>query len=589
LTLVRDIAEYRREENQGGPTMSMNSIEIDDARGRPALLWLYPVLIGFAVALIVLQTVPLFVPIGPMNWDVLIYYDAIGRIGQGQWPAIDFFAPVGPLEYFLAAFSNWLFADAQPVFLTQWIWLPVTVPVMALILWDVAAGGRGKLAFWLLAPWMLFTLLPFNGISFYPYPGTDGFGIYNRHGAHLIYLVAVSVLFVRGPVIQTVVLSVLVLSLAFCKITAFLAAGPILLFGLALGRIRIATAITTALICVGVTGVAELSTGLVVPYVQDIILLASQNTDALLPRFLTAASMHFNVFGAGGLLAVVLLIAAVSGNHAAGGRRGGSPLARLIDADWFWVGLLLVCGLFYETQNTGSQAFLMVWPALLAILMRPRAGYGRYQAVILVLIGFTVVPNVSSVMHKAARAMAVAPGYVRLDAPDLGPLGLFSVKDVFAERAERMRGIYISHRDTFEAIAETEALPSFLLYSDPDYQYLLLEEMQAAVSAIRSYELRTKRRFERVLNLDFANPFPYLLNRKGAEYVAIGADPNRAVPQLDDKTRDAVAQTDLVLLPTCPVQHARNVLLEHYATALTEHQRITLTPCFDAFILPAAR
>ena len=284
-----------------------------------------------------------------------------GGSRRGSGRTVDFFAPVGPLEYSLATFSNWLFPNAQPVFLTQWIWLPITVPVMGLILWDVAAGGRGKLAFWLLAPWMLFTLLPFNGIDFYPYPGTDAFGIYNRHGAHLIYLVAVSVLFVRGPVIQTVVLSVLVLSLAFCKITAFLAAGPILLFGLALGRIRFATAITTALICVCVTGIAELSTGLVVPYVQDIILLASQNTGALLPRFLTAASMHFNVFAAGALLAIVLLFAALGGNPAAGGRDGSNRIARMIDADWFWVGLLLVCGLFYETQNTGGQAFLLVW------------------------------------------------------------------------------------------------------------------------------------------------------------------------------------------------------------------------------------
>ena len=65
--------------------MNMNSIEDNDARGRRALVWLYPVLIAFVLALIVLQTVPLFAPIGPMNWDVLVYYDAIGRIAQGQW------------------------------------------------------------------------------------------------------------------------------------------------------------------------------------------------------------------------------------------------------------------------------------------------------------------------------------------------------------------------------------------------------------------------------------------------------------------------------------------------------------------------
>jgi hypothetical protein len=566
--------------------MSMNVMDGTEARGRRALIWLYPVLIVFALLLVVLQTLPLVVPIGPMYWDVLVYYDAIGRIANGQWPAIDFFAPVGPAEYFLAAFSNFLFPQAQPVLLTQWIWLPVTVPVMALILWDVAGRQGGGAAFWLLAPWMLFTALPYNVVDFYPYPGTDAFGIYNRHGAHLIYLVAATVLFVRGPVLQMVLLSVLLLALAFCKITAFLAAGPILLFGLVLGRIRLSTAVITALVCVGVTGVAELTTGLVVPYVQDIIVLASQNTDALLPRFLTAASLHFNVFGAGGVLAIVLLIAALAGNAAARGRPDGNPVARMIDADWFWVGLLLLCGLFYETQNTGSQAFLMVWPALLAILLRPRSGYGRFGTAIVVLVGLAVLPNVSTVLHKAARALAVAPGYIALDAPDLGPLGRVSAKDVFVTRAERIRQIYIDRRDTFEEIAAQGILPSFLLFSDPDYQYLLLQEMQGVTEAIKSYELRNRRRFETILSLDFANPFPYILNRKGTRYVSIGADPNRAVPELDGQARDAVAETDLVLLPTCPTHHARNVLLEHYAPALGGHERITLTPCYDAFILP---
>ncbi|MDF1607567.1 hypothetical protein PZ897_05205 [Hoeflea sp. YIM 152468] len=567
--------------------MNMHSMDMNGTPGRRALLWLYPLLLAFVLLLAVLQSLPLVLPIGPMYWDVLVYYDAIGRIGQGQWPSLDFFAPVGPLEYFLAALSARLFADAHPVLLTQWIWLPVTVPVMALILWDVARGS-GKAAVWLLAPWMLFTALPYNGVDYYPYPGTDAFGIYNRHGAHLIYLTAAAVLFVRSPVVQTLVLSLLVLAMAFCKITALLAASPLLLFGLVLGRIRPVTALATALICVGATGVAELLTGMVIPYVQDIVVLASQNTGALLPRFLTAASLHFNVFGAGGLVAIVLLIAALSGKAAADGQSGNSRHAGMFDADWFWVGLLLVCGLFYETQNTGSQAFLMVWPALLAILLRPKADYAGYRSLILVLIGFTVIPTVSTVLHKAARALAVAPGYIALDAPDLGPLGRVSAKDVMVEQADRMRGVYIAQRSAYEAIAETEALPSFLLFSDPDYQYLLIQEMQAATVAIRALEKNSGRRFERVLNLDFANPFPFILGIKGADHVAIGADPNRAVPALDARTRDAVARTDLVLAPGCPVHYARKALFDHYASALSGHTRIALTPCYDAYILTTA-
>tara|TARA_R110002020_G_scaffold50818_1_gene143840 strand:+ start:15874 stop:17580 length:1707 start_codon:yes stop_codon:yes gene_type:complete len=567
--------------------MNADFRDLDETPNRRVLVWLYPVLAVFTAILLLLQILPLVLPIGPMYWDVLVYYDAIGRIAQGQWPAIDFFVPVGPLEYFLAAFSNWLFPDAQPVLMTQWIWLPVTVPVMALILWDTARRGF-RVALWLLVPFMLYTALPFNVIDFYPYPGTDAFGIYNRHGAILLYLVAATVLFVRSPVIQTVCLSVLLLGLAFCKITAFIAAGPMLLFGLMLGRIPLGAAIATALVCIGVTGLVELSTGVVVPYVQDIVLLASQNTGAILPRFLTAASQHFDVLGAGGILAMVMLAAALSGHEAAGGRASGNRLARAIDAPWFWVGLLLVCGLFFETQNTGGQAFLLVWPALLMILLQPLGLYGRLGPVILVLVGFTALPNVSTMLHKAARLVAVAPGYATLDAPDLGPIGRVSAKDVFIEQAERMRGIYVSHRPTFEAIAETEALPSFIMFSEPDYQYLLLKEMQEATVAIKALEAQTGRRFERVLNLDFANPFPYILGIPGAEYVAIGADPSRALPKLDARTRQAVGRTDLVLAPVCPFHRTRKQLFEHYQSALTGHARITLTPCFDAYVLPPA-
>jgi hypothetical protein len=150
-----------------------------------------------------------------------------------------------------------------------------------------------------------------------------------------------------------------------------------------------------------------------------------------------------------------------------------------------------------------------------------------------------------------------------------------------------MRRIYIEHRDTYEAIAETEALPSFLQFSEPDFQFLLLEEMQTVTEAVMLLEAQDGRRFETVLNLDFANPFPFILKRKGTYHVAIGADPYRALPALDQKTLDAVAQTDLVLAPVCPVLHSRNLLKQHYAPALVNHQRIVLTPCFEAYVLSA--
>lgn len=541
---------------------------------------LYAVLLAFVALAIGLQMLPLVLPIGPMYWDVLVYYDAIGRISAGQHPVTDFMLPVGPLEAWMAWLSSQAFPQAHPVLLTQLAWLPVTAPVMALIVFDVAR--RSAAAAWgLMLPWMLFTALPFNDVSYLPYAGTDGFGIYNRHGAHLLYLVAAAVLFVRRPGLQAVILTVLMLSLAFCKITAFLAAGPILILGLLTRRIRIRTAVGVAAACLLVVVPLDLATAIVRDYLADIVLLAEDNAQTLMPRFLTAASQRFDILGAGALLILVLFGIDVTGR---GGRTQPRLFLGFLDSDWMWIGVTLFCGLAFETQNTGSHPYIMAWPALLRVLLRPREGHGAQRGLVLALFAFTAVPLASKLIHSAIRTAALAPSYVAMNEPILGPLGRVSAKDVFVEQAERMRPIYIEHRPTFEAIARTEALPSFMLFSEHNYQFLLLQEIGRAAQAIVDLEAREGRRFETVFNLDFANPFPYILKRPGPKHVAIGADPSRAIPDPDAETLASVAAADIVLEPKCPYHHARLRLEQIYAPALQGRREIALTPCFDALV-----
>lgn len=550
---------------------------------------LYAALMIFVALAVVLQLLPLVVPIGPMYWDVLVYYDAIGRISAGQSPVLDFMVPVGPLEPWMAWIAAQIFPEANPVLLTQLSWLPVTAPIMALIVYDVAR--RSVAAAWgLMLPWMLFTALPFNDVNYLPYAGADAFGIYNRHGAHLLYLVAAVTLFVKRPALQGVILTVLMLSLAFCKITAFAAAGPILILGLITRHIRLRTAIGVAAACLLVVAPLDVATGLVRAYLGDIVLLAEDNAQTLLPRFLTAASQRFDILGAGALLCLVLLIAGVATRNGSGEASEGTEhveqrrLLGFLDSDWMWIGVTLFCGLAFETQNTGSHPYIMAWPALLRVLLRPRAAHGALRGLVVALVAFTAVPLASKVVHSAIRTAALAPGYIALDEPILGPLGRVSAKDVFVEQAERMRGIYIAHRSTYEAIARTEALPGFLLFSEHDYQYLLLQEIGRAAQAIVDLEAREGVRFETVFNLDFANPFPFILKRAGPKHVAIGADPSRSIPDPDEETLAAVAAADIVLEPKCPYHHARLQLERIYAPALAGRREIQLTPCFDALL-----
>ncbi len=544
----------------------------------------YVLLVAFLAAAVLMQILPLVLPVGPMYWDVLLYYDAVGRMNAGQWPILDFQVPVGPLEYWLAWLNYQLFPNAHPLLLSQLEWLPITAPAMALIIWD--AHKRSSMAVWgLLGAWVVYTALPFNDVIYNNFAGSDGYGIYNRHGSHLMFLTAATVLFVRSRVLQTILLTVLLLSLAFCKITAFGAVGPLLILGLLTRRIHPYVALSTALICIGFTGVLQLATGVVAGYVTDILVLAEENSGTLLPRFLTAISLRFDILFAGALLCVVLFWREVLSFSRPRDREKRGFIG-LLDGDWVWIGLSLFCGLVFETQNTGGHPYLVAWPAILRMLLRPSDVFGRARFLIYVLAAFAVVPAVSTIVHKAARVAALGNSYVALDEPILGPIGRISAKDVYVEQAERMRTFYIAHPEEMVEIAESGALPSFRMFAEHDYQYLLIKEMGLAARAVERLEARTGEHFRSVLTLDFANPFPFILKRPGTEHVTIGADPSRSIPTPDETTLTAVADTDLVFAPKCPFHHARLELLEIYGPALTDRVRAELTPCYDVLLKP---
>jgi hypothetical protein len=76
------------------------------------------------------------------------------------------------------------------------------------------------------------------------------------------------------------------------------------------------------------------------------------------------------------------------------------------------------------------------------------------------------------------------------------------------------------------------------------------------------------------------------MDRSAPLYIAIGADPTRAVPDPGSQEENAVANTDLVLYPTCPPTTANAMLYDMYRQGLAKHRRIKLDACYDAFINP---
>jgi hypothetical protein len=546
------------------------------------------IVLAFAVlACAALLTLPVRLPLGAMYWDLVVYLDAANRIGTGQTPALDFFAPVGPLGYWLFAGLGRLFPQSQPLLLVQWSVFLVTAPALALVLREVDRHSR-LTAFALLLPYLIFQILPVNVEQHSFFPGVDGFGIYNRQVSIVLYVLASALVFMRDRRVLSLVLLWTLLALLLIKITGFLAGGLLAAFALAAGRLdwpgSLAAAGAAVLALLGL----ELATGLVSAYLDSIVALVAINAGGILPRFLQAGSLHLDIVAAGGALIATLLVLerkAIAADAAAFIRARSWPaLNRLADHAPFWLAVVLFAGLFFETQNTGGQAFVFAWPVLLMILRDWIGRSSRGAFLVMALVAATAIPPAETVLQRAGRSLLAQTGYVALPHAHLGRLGLVSQHRDVIDRARAMRDIYATHRATYREIADRKMLPSHTLYADLDFQALWLLAIDSGVAAILAHEAATGARFETIMSLNFTNPFPYLMQRTGVRHIAIGADPFRAVPALEADALAAVAAADLILEPLCPITVANEALKAIYAPAMTGRREIALGTCWKGYV-----
>jgi hypothetical protein len=551
--------------------------------------WLLLAAAPLVAALLLLP--PLRAPIGAMYWDTFTYYDAVGRILSGQVPVRDFFMPAGPLGYAVAALWVWAFPNGQPSLLLHWSTLTIALPLMALV---VAGLPREewRLAPWLVAPFVLFSLLPFNGKEYYPFPGSDGFAYYNRQTCIVLFPLVAGLMFLRSRALLAALVVLSMLVLFFLKITGFLAAGLICLFALAAGRLRLRDALAAAAVFLAILGAIEVTTRLVSGYLADILLLLGMNTGTLLPRVLQALSINFGLVAALGLLILALAVAERADIRASLGRlareRSAEALAGFADRPAFWLLALTAAGMAFETQNTASQAMIFVWPVLMRVIdgQRMEARLERASLAIVLLAGAVYLPLVVSIVERAARAYVGAMGNVALQHRNLGPLGAVSARPNVMARAETMAAVYAGNRAVFDDLAARGEMASSLLYADFDFQILHLMTLDRAIDAIRALEAGKGVRFETLMTLDFSNPLPFLMDRRAPLSVTVGSDPFRAVPPLDAAARAAVGDVHLALLPTCPPTPANLKLVAHFAEPLSRHRRMRLTPCHDVFLHP---
>jgi len=533
----------------------------------------------FVVAVVAGLVLPLRLPLGPNAWDTAVYLDAIHRIAVGQVPNRDFFTPVGPLGYYLAALLEALASRAQPMLLVNWALLPVMLPLLALLISHVEGYSRRQ-ALALLLPFLLFALLPINLHSLYPSPGFDGYGHYNRHVALLLYLLIATLLFVSNRRLVTGLVAALLLTLFLVKVTGAIAGAMLVGYAVLVGRLRLREALIAAAAVLALLAGLDLATGIVRAYLADIATLVALNTGSMLSRFLTVASVKVNVIGPSVLLLGALTLAAWRERPAL----SLSGLRSLGDTPLGWLAATLVALAFFETQNTGSLEFIGLWPVLLLVLMEWWARANPLRPVVLVLALAVALPSLVIYLERSARAVLGAPFYVGLDVPGLGPLGRVSVKRETAARAVGMLEHYATQQESYRDLVARDLQSSAILHSEIDYQATWLLEIQQAVSAIRAWESANSRRLNGVFTLDFVDPINRLLDREPPRHVSIGLDPGRNNPANNPDTLAALAATDAILAPKCPLTPARSAISAHFATAMQGRTLVALAPCWDMYL-----
>jgi hypothetical protein len=312
------------------------------------------------------------------------------------------------------------------------------------------------------------------------------------------------------------------------------------------------------------------------------------NTGSLLPRILTVLSAKFDVIAAAGALALLLFWRGrdffFDDVKLALTQRNLPALQRALNADFIWLLSLLLAGTIFETQNTGSHEYILIWPAILLAFRAIPLPWQKQDAFVLVLIAATVLPTPINTFHRAARAIASAPGYEAVQVPLLGPFGRVSAKPDIIRQSRVMLAHYPEARAPYERFAKSGVLPSYILFSEIDFQVSWLVSTQQAADALLAYEKASGKFFRRIVTLDFVDPLPVILGREPLKDLSIGNDPTRTLARLGSQAMAEIKSADAILLPLCPVTEARNMIAAAYAPAMTGRNRVSLTPCFDMLV-----
>ncbi len=324
----------------------------------PALL--AGLLAGLALFLVASPPPP---PLLRYGGDWLALLDAAHRLDLGQRPHLDFHSPFGPAPLALAWASTHLADPARAFWTMQGLQWFALAPFG---LWAAAAqaGTWRRLA--VLAGFSLPLLVPYV-MDYDVLREFNGNGIYNRFcTAGLFILVAGLVAQKRVSAGWTVWLAGLIALLAFTKVTAVVAAAPIVVAFALASPVTRRLALRAALAVTLFAALLQLASGLTLAYAQDVAEMARLNRGKGLYFMATLTLRSWQGALAAAALAFVWL-------SLLGPRRtaDAAPWAAVARRARPVLALVAICAaaIFAESQNTGALNLYIV-PALALMPMR---------------------------------------------------------------------------------------------------------------------------------------------------------------------------------------------------------------------------
>ena len=521
-----------------------------------------------------------FLPAGLYTTDYIFLAEGARRIALGQIPHVDYSAPVGPLMFALTALARRLPVLGPDFFaLHTLMWIVVAVPAIA-----VALRLRSHVAaLACLAVAALATLSPVNVEEMIGACDVNYNGIYNRHGAALLFVTFVAGFAPpRSPARDGFLFAWLLAAMLLTKVTYGVAGAAFLAGACLFSASRRRAVLVAAAILVVAAALLEISTGMVSGYGRDLVAMGRLNSGRILAFLWGAFWAGMLVILSGLALVAALAVEPVRTALAHLRRRASSEAFRALEIPALAFACLALT-VWTESQSTGGAGLV----GLAALAFAPGLAAGRWArakvglatGIVLLTVGWLAdqvlrrgwclleqAPEYRA--HPAIEALApgmrVAPG--RLLAADL-TARLWRDHRAFADEA---------YGKGFDFNLESYGAPISFVAS----------AILAHEAAERLRALALDRAIRHAMTLGFVDDFTPLLDLPPAPGTKLALDPFRTIGELSKAEAAAyLAPIDAAFERTCAAPLFSVQIAGFFRPALEEaFEPVVLTPCWTVHL-----